>query len=149
VDDAVIRRAEAADAAVLADLYLAARRAAVPAIPPPVHDDTEVGAWIERTVAGEETWLAESSGRVIALMVLTADGIDQLYVAPGRTGHGVGTRLVARAKDRRPDGLQLWTFAANVGARRFYERLGFVEVEQGDGSANEEGAPDVRFVWRP
>ena len=63
------------------------------------------------------------------------------------TGPGLGTRLLDRAKAERPDGLDLWTFQANTGARRFYERHGFVEVARTDGD-NEEGAPDVRLAWR-
>jgi hypothetical protein len=43
----------------------------------------------------------------------------------------------------------LWTFQANAPARRFYERHGFGAVEFGDGSGNEEGEPDVRYVWEP
>ena len=41
---------------------------------------------------------------------------------------------------------QLWTFAANTGARRFYERHGFVATRRTDGD-NEEGAPDILYVW--
>ena len=37
------------------------------------------------------------------------------------------------------------TFARNAGARRFYERHGFVAVAFGDGTGNEEGEPDVRY----
>jgi RimJ/RimL family protein N-acetyltransferase len=40
--------------------------------------------------------------------------------------------------------LRLYTFARNEGARRFYERHGFAPVAFGDGSANQEGEPDVR-----
>ena len=50
------------------------------------------------------------------------------------------------AKERRPRGLQMWTFQANGGARRFYERHGFVVMEATDGD-NEERAPDVRNEW--
>jgi hypothetical protein len=46
-------------------------------------------------------------------------------------------------------GLQLWTFQRNTAARRFYGRLGFVAVEQTDGSRNEEDEPDVRYRWQP
>ena len=44
--------------------------------------------------------------------------------------------------------MQLWAFQSNTGALRFYERHGFVAVEETDGD-NEERAPDVRMVWRP
>ena len=64
------------------------------------------------------------------------------------TGQGIGSRLLERAKAERPDGLDLWTFQANTGARRFYERHGFVEVARTDGD-NEEGEPDIRLRWIP
>jgi ribosomal protein S18 acetylase RimI-like enzyme len=60
---------------------------------------------------------------------------------------GLGSRLVELAKSRWPEGLQLWTFASNVDAQRFYERHGFVVVEATDGSGNEEKQPDLRLAW--
>ena len=45
------------------------------------------------------------------------------------------------------DQVQLWTFQSNAGARRFYERHGFVAVQTTDGD-NEEQAPDIRYLWR-
>ena len=41
--------------------------------------------------------------------------------------------------------IRLYTFQANVGARRFYERHGFVAIEFTDGHANEERCPDVLY----
>jgi chorismate mutase len=38
-------------------------------------------------------------------------------------------------------------FESNPRARAFYARHGFVEVGRGDGSENEEGAPDVEMAW--
>ena len=55
---------------------------------------------------------------------------------------------MAAAKARRPEGLTLWTFVANEGARRFYAREGFVEVGRTEGE-NEEGLPDVLLAWKP
>ncbi len=46
-------------------------------------------------------------------LVLDEDLIDQLYVAPGNTGNGIGTDLVNLAKTCRPQGLRLWTFQTN------------------------------------
>ena len=43
--------------------------------------------------------------------------------------------------------LTLWTFQANDGARRFYAREGFREVEFTDGAGNAEKLPDVRLEW--
>jgi len=130
----------------VADVWLAARHAAVPAIPPPVHTDAEVRTWFREEVLppGSEVWVAEEADGVSALLVLDGSWVDQLYVRPGRTGHGIGSRLLEMAKTRR-SALQLWTFQSNEGARRFYERHGFVAVETG--ADNEEGAPDVRYEW--
>jgi hypothetical protein len=56
--------------------------------------------------------------------------------------------LIELAQRERPGGLELWTFQANQGARRFYERHGFEAIELTDGSGNEERTPDVRYAWR-
>jgi ribosomal protein S18 acetylase RimI-like enzyme len=50
---------------------------------------------------------------------------------------------------RRPAGMRLYAFQRNTRARGFYERRGFVAVEFGDGSGNEEGEPDVLYQWTP
>lgn len=144
------RPAVLADAATAADLYLCARHAAVPAIPPEVHSDEDVRRWFKDVVIPQrETWLAEEDGEPVALMVLDGDELDQLYVHPEWTGRGAGCELVRLAQSWRPEGLSLWTFQSNEGAQRFYERHGFVAVEHTDGSGNEEQAPDVRYVWQP
>lgn len=61
---------------------------------------------------------------------------------------GLGSRLLDVAKTVYLEGLDLWTFAANTGARRFYERHGFVATESTEGD-NEEGSPDVRYHRPP
>lgn len=80
-------------------------------------------------------------------MSLRDGSVEQLYLEPGWTGRGIGSVLIGLAKERRPAGLELWTFQVNAGARRFYERHGFRVAEITDGSANEERQPDVRYVW--
>jgi predicted N-acetyltransferase YhbS len=68
--------------------------------------------------------------------LLDRNWLEQLYVDPDLTGQGVGSTLLALAKRERPDGLRLWTFVSNLGARRFYLRHGFREVERTDGARN-------------
>jgi ribosomal protein S18 acetylase RimI-like enzyme len=144
-----LRRAREDDADAIGDVYLASIHATYTF--PLAHSDEQIRTWIrEVLMPSEEVWVAGSpDGGVVAFMALAAEMIDQLYVAPGSTGLGIGRHLVTLAKARRPDGLDLYTFQVNTGARRFYERHGFVEVGRGDGSGNEEGQPDVRYAWRP
>lgn len=142
-----IRRAEQGDAPDVAELLLRARRAAVPAIPPLVHDDDGVRTWVAtRLVPAGEVWVADDGGCILAVLALEDGWVEQLYVEATRTGEGIGTALLEHAKQQRPAGLELWTFQSNTGARRFYERHGFEAVAFTDGD-NEEGAPDVRYRW--
>jgi GNAT superfamily N-acetyltransferase len=142
-----LRRARGADAPALADVYLRARRAAG-GIPPMAHGDDDVREWIAGpVVTALETWLAESEpGRLVALMALDGDELDQLYVDPACQGEGLGAALVALAQARRRE-LALWTFAANAGARRFYERHGFA-AEGEPSTDNEEATAAIRYRWR-
>jgi GNAT superfamily N-acetyltransferase len=146
----VIRRATAADASAAAELLLRARKAAAAAgtIPHTVHEDDDVRNWIATLVIPKlETWLAEQEGELAGILVLSDGWIEQLYVEPALTGQGIGSELLDFARQRQPVGLRLWTFQSNLGAQRFYERHGFVEAGRTDGD-NEEGAPDILYVWR-
>jgi ribosomal protein S18 acetylase RimI-like enzyme len=143
-----LRRATPTDAAEIAEIYLASFKATYDF--PLSHSDDQVRRWIaELLLPTQEVWVAaDGGGSIVGMMALSAEMLDQLYVAPGQIGRGVGSRLVELAKARRPAGLDLYTFQVNRNARRFYERRGFSQVELGDGSANEEGQPDVRYAWR-
>ena len=144
-----IQPAVAGDATAVADVYLASFHATYDF--PLAHTHDEVRGWIRETIIGAGgTWVAvDADGAVVAMMVVARDELDQLYVRPDRLGEGIGRRLLARAKEESPTGLSLYTFQVNERARRFYERNAFVAEWFGDGSANEEGQPDVRYVWRP
>jgi GNAT superfamily N-acetyltransferase len=142
-----IRRAAVEESDVIADLWLRSRRASIPANPAPVHDDEDLRNHFSSVVLVEmEVWVVERGSRVVALMALSEGWIEHLHVDPELTGRGLGSRLVEVAKERWPHGLDLWTFQSNHGARRFYERHGFVAVAMTDGD-NEERAPDVRYHW--
>ncbi|POX53331.1 hypothetical protein C3489_16005 [Streptomyces sp. Ru71] len=144
-----LRPATPADAEDVAGVYLRSFAAALPGVVR-AHTDDEVRGWFRAVVVPAlETWVAEADGRVVGLMVLDDRELAQLYLEPGVRGRGIGDRFVALAKERRPGGLELWSFQVNAPARRFYERHGFVAAEFTDGSRNEEREPDVRYVWTP
>lgn len=126
---------------------LAARHAAVPAIPPLVHSDDEVREWFAVILmTTSDVWIALQESAVVGLLVLEGNEVAHLYVAPGETDAGLGSALIDHAKLEAGSHLELWTFANNNGARRFYERHGFIEIGRTDGD-NEEGEPDIRYRW--
>ena len=147
--DVTFRRAADDDAVEVAALYADARRAAVPAIPPSIHDDASIAVHIRtKVIPLSETWVAVEDDVIVGFLALHDDWVDHLYLAPTRTGERIGSDLLSLAKARRPSGLQLWAFQSNVRALAFYERHGFVAEAWTDGD-NEEGQPDVRMRWRP
>ncbi|WP_037668658.1 GNAT family N-acetyltransferase [Streptomyces griseus] len=144
-----LRRAATPDAAAVADVWLRSFTAALPTVVRPRSDD-EVHAYFRHVLVPlRETWVAEAGGAIVGVMVLDEELLSQLYLDPTWRGRGIGDRFVALAKERRPDGLSLWTFQVNEPARRFYERHGFRADTYTDGGDNEEREPDVRYVWQP
>ena len=101
----------------------------------------------------DEVWVAEGDGRLLGFMALRRsrtegwETLEKLYVDPPEQDRGVGTVLLDKAKELRPDGLHLWVFQKNESARRFYERHGFRLVRLTDGAANMEREPDALYAW--
>jgi GNAT superfamily N-acetyltransferase len=145
-EEILIRAARDADADAIAGTWLAAFRETY--VFPPAHPDAEVREWVRTgLLPSTDTWVADIDSAVVGFLSLRDASVEQLYVRQPWTGRGIGARLLTLAKERRPDGLELWTFQVNVGARRFYERHGFAVAEMTDGAANQERQPDVRYVW--
>ena len=149
-----LRPARANDAPECATVYLRSYRFGLPTLPL-VHSDSEVRRWMADEVIGHhDVWVADLDGTIVGVMVLDLMAgrgpawIDQLYIDPAWMGRGLGDQFIEIATRRCPQGLQLWTFAVNGPACRFYERHGFVEVERTDGMGNEQRAPDIRYTWQ-
>lgn len=79
--------------------------------------------------------------------------LDNLHVAPSRTGQGIGKLLLSEAARRllnsgEAGGLYLWVMEQNKRARQFYARAGAAEVDtkilpMPDGGRH----PEVRCYW--
>lgn len=115
---------------------------------PKLHSEAETisfcGVMIDRgwvTVAE-----SERSGQLLGFLARDGAEVCSLYLAPGACGQGIGRALLAAAKAAQPR-LVLHTFQANLGAQRFYLREGFCERARSDGSANDEGLPDIIYEW--
>ena len=136
-----------ADRQALLDLWVLAWRAAMPEI------DFEIrrpwlDAHLDDLLASGARLLVAQDGGAPAGFVTVAPlrrHLDQLALNPDRQGSGIADRLMAGAKALSPEGLDLDVNAANLRARRFYARHGFVEV--GAGTNARSGLPTLTLRW--
>jgi len=102
--------------------------------------------------AHDEVWVADEDGRLLGFLGiehstnLDAPVLERLYVEPAEQNRGVGSALLDKAKELRPEELYLWVFQKNP-ARRLYERNGFELVKLTDGADNMEREPDALYRW--
>jgi GNAT superfamily N-acetyltransferase len=148
VGELTLRPATPRELPGIADLYLAAREAAVPMMPPGIHPPDDVRRWVASwDLVRREVWLAETGEGLLGFADVQHDWLESLYVDPRHTGRGIGAALLDLVKSLRPNGFCLWVFESNTGARRFYRDHGLIELEHTDGSTNEERSPDLRMAW--
>jgi GNAT superfamily N-acetyltransferase len=136
-----VRTAGVADAAVLADLLDRFNREYETPTPGPA----ALAARLERLLSsgGVLAFLAGEPAVGLALLTLRPNVwfegpvalLDELYVAPGERGRGIGTALLKGAEDAcRRHGCELLEInvdGEDVDARRFYERHGYADRDPG------------------
>lgn len=88
------------------------------------------------TDTSREVYLAVDDGEIVGFVVLEMGGaftgyVKSICVSPPHRGMGVGAQIMSFAEERvfrdRPN-MFICVSDFNVGARRFYERLGYEEV---------------------
>lgn len=109
-------------------------------------DEQNLAYFRDVVCAEHEVWTATDRGTVMGLMALTDGEIEQLHVAPEFQRKGIGSALLAKARELNPDRLGLFTHRRNDKARAFFESKGFVAVRFGT-SPPPESEPDVRYEW--
>ncbi len=98
------------------------------------------------------TWVAESAGEVVGLLVLAVRGdhllLENVAVLPSAQGRGIGARLLALAEDQaRARGLgeiRLYTNEAMTENLAYYPRRGYAETHR----AEQDGYRRVFFSKR-
>lgn len=144
-----VRPATSEDAPAVAEVLIESRRVFLP-YAPMVHPPAEVRSWVaHQLVPSGRVHVVLQDGRVVAFLASSehdaASWIDHLYVLPGYEGRGLGRQLLDVAHNGLRPPIRLYTFQANVGARRFYERHGYRAIQFSNGEANEERCPDVLY----
>ncbi|MET7307868.1 N-acetyltransferase family protein [Streptomyces sp. NPDC005134] len=146
----LLRKAKAAakDAEPLTRVFLASRARTMPYLPK-LHSDADTLAWMTHVVLpGTAVWVAETgTGDVLGFASVDGTELEHLYLRPDVRRRGIGSLLLAKAREISPEELTLHVFQRNTDARAFYERHGFTPVDFNDGSRNEEKEPDVLYRW--
>lgn len=143
-----LRPAQPEDASALADIIITARLT-MPYVPLDEEGARNFFTNVAPTLYTFHLATVDSKPAGVAAIKEGDDFLHHLYIHPDFHRQGLGTALLNWAKGERPEGLQLWCFQANAPARAFYERHGFVAVEETDGAGNMEKTPDVRYQWHP
>lgn len=115
--------------------------------------DGRTRAHAERLAAETEgrTWVAEQEGQIVGFVTAgpsrdpdaapQTGEVGAIYLRREATGKGIGRALFAHAiRDLRQCGYRqatLWVLDTNLGARRFYERAGWIA----DGTTKTEERP--------
>ncbi len=146
-----LRASVAGDAERVAQILIDVRSAFMP-YAPLVHTPDEVRSWVRTfLVPSPGTVVAEHNGEVVAVMATEREPacswITQMAVDPPYAGIGIGSVLLEHAFAVLRSPIRLFTFQANAGARRFYERHGFRAIRLTDGRDNEERCPDVLYEF--
>jgi putative acetyltransferase len=76
-----------------------------------------------------QTWVAEEKGSVIGFLSLMGNEVGAIFVNAAFHGTGVGKALMDKARSLHRE-LELEVFKENEVGRAFYDRYGFVLLEE-------------------
>ena len=102
--------------------------------------------FLSEVLPRNEVCLAIHANALVGFIAASAESVAQLYVRVGCQRRGIGTQLLAWAKERSIGHLWLFTFARNLGARAFYERNGFVAIAHGFEPMWQ--LEDIKYQWK-
>ena len=109
-----------------------------------VEERADYGRWLlEHTSV---TMIHNSCG-VVGFLALEKHIIQGLYIKKDFQGFGFGQAAIKFAQKQFKE-LGLWVFQSNIGAQKFYQRLGFQIVEKSDGEDNDYRLPDIFYCWK-
>jgi putative acetyltransferase len=135
------------DAAIA--LWLRTWKAAYPQLDFAARLDWWRERWRNELVTSTDIVIAEAAGEIIGFVTVDprTTYLDQIVVAPEHWASGVGSALIAVAKELSPSGLELDVNTDNARAIRFYGKEGF--SISGAGVNPISGKPVHRMRWAP
>ena len=109
-----------------------------------VEERADHGRWLlEHT----NVTMIHNNSDVVGFLAVEKCIIQALYIKNDFQGFGFGQAAIKFAQKQFEE-LRLWVFQSNIGAQRFYRRLGFQIVEMSDGQDNDYNLPDVFYCWK-
>jgi ribosomal protein S18 acetylase RimI-like enzyme len=109
----------------------------------------QTAAVFRRSVIGRcQVWVGTTDEKVVAFVAIAGSTIERLYVDPAHWRRGWGTRLVERAKELHPNGLEVDTDADDEAACGVYEKCGFRAVRYYTGQPG-DSPRGVTYKWKP
>jgi putative acetyltransferase len=105
--------------------------------------------WRNELTKSADIVIAETGDELIGFVTVDPQAcyLDQIVVAPEHWASGVGSALIAVAKQLSPSALELHVNTDNARAIRLYQKLGFGIT--GDGVNPISGKPVHRMRWTP
>jgi putative acetyltransferase len=105
--------------------------------------------WRNELTKSADIVVAETGGELIGFVTVDPQAcyLDQIVVAPEHWASGIGSALIAVAKQLSPSALELHVNTDNARAIRLYQKLGFAIT--GDGVNPISGKPVHRMRWTP
>ena len=146
--ETTVRRALSSDLDAVAAVWHASALTidgAAPEVPPREALRHRIDAELR---SGWDLHIAIRDERVVGMLALRHRDatLDQIFVAPGEQGSGVGKALLEVAKRLMPTGFTLRMAASNERARRFYEEQGLRPL--GKGVHPSTGNPVHFYGWK-
>ena len=109
-----------------------------------IDERADYGRWLlEHT----SVTMIHNNSDVVGFLAVEKHIIQALYIKKDFQGFGFGQAAIKFAQKQFKE-LRLWVFQSNIGAQRFYRRLGFQIVKMSDGQDNDYNLPDVFYCWK-
>ena len=146
----VLRRLRAEDVDAVVEVWHESKRVAYPYLPlEQGRTLAEDGDFFRGVILpNDAVWVALVGKEVMGFLAIGGSYVDRLYIHPARQRQGIGSMLIAKAKELSPTGVQLHTHQKNTQARAFYEGHGFHVAKLGI-SPPPESESDIEYHWTP
>ncbi len=96
-------------------------------------------------IPNSETWVYEENGSIIGFIGMIENEIGGLFVLPHKHSRGTGTKLVNLVREQH-DELEVEVFKKNNIGRAFYDKYGFISIEEYFDEASNNDVLRLKFT---